>query len=108
MEIKTKFNVEDRLFFLTTDHHILNRSDGDYNKPYVCEGIVDSVRFELRHGNQEIVYGIKVREGGHDGFKWISVNEKWCAPDIVQLGLDVSSRFKVHHITEPKQKKRKK
>ena len=108
MEIKTKFNVGDTLVFLTTNTSFINYSDMDYNKTFVCEGIVESIRFELKHGKQEIVYTVKVRDAARQGNKWIDVDEQWCAPDVVQLGQDVSNRFNVHRLKEPALGKKKK
>jgi hypothetical protein len=107
MEIKTKFDVGDTLVFLTTDTSFMNYSDNDYNKAFVCEGIVESIRFELKHGKQEIVYTVKVRNATRQGHNWIDVNEQWCAPDVVQLGQDVSNRFNVHRLKETVIKKKR-
>jgi len=107
MEIKTKFDVEDTLVFLTTNDAILNGSSGNPNKPFVCEGIVDSIGFEFKHGKPTTVYNVMVRELGRDGYKWVEVDEKWCAPDATQLGLDVTHRFRFHGVKEPLTKKKR-
>jgi hypothetical protein len=110
MEIKTKFNVDDTVFFLTTTDRIMNFGELADNKPYVCEGIVDSFDITYKHEKLVITYAVKVRESrgsGEDGLHWMYVEEDWCAPDIIQLGQNVSNRFRVNFINPLKAKKKK-
>lgn len=111
MDIKTKFSKDDKVFFLTTHPDILLIGENAHNKPYVCEGIVDSIAIAYKHDKLIITYTVKVRSGAYnDGsinYKWVDVQEPWCAPDLVQLGVNVSERFKVN-VLKPETKKRKK
>jgi len=110
MDIKTKFNKDDTVYFLTTTDRILHFGDTKENKPYICEGIVDSIDISYKHGKLVITYAVKVREprgSGEDGLHWMDVQEDWCAPDLVQLGQNVSNRFRVNHMNPKKSKKKK-
>ena len=111
MDIKTRFSVDDTVYFLTTTDRILKFGNKYENKPYVCEGIVTSIDINYRCEKFVITYTVKVRNGkyndGSTNYEWMSVEEDWCAPDLVQLGQNVSNRFKVIH-TNPKKSKKKK
>lgn len=111
MDITTKFNVEDKVFFLTTNTEIVKMGEHAPNRPYICEGIVTSFRTEFKYEKLSIVYTVKVKNGmcsdGSINYKWMEVEEGWLAPDLVQLGQNVSSRFKVNALENPKKKKRR-
>jgi hypothetical protein len=111
MEIKTRFNVEDTVFFLTTTQDILAMGDHPQNKPFVCEGIVTSFRIGYQYEKLVISYTVKVRNGrcndGSINWKWMEVEEGWLAPDLVQLGQNVSNRFRVNALVKENEKKKK-
>ena len=110
MDITTKFNVEDKVYFLTTNHEILNFGEHYANKPYVCEGVVTGLRTEYKNDRLAIIYSIRVNNGrcsdGSTNWKWMDIEEDWCAPDLVQLGQNDSNRFKVNRLPEEKKKKK--
>ena len=107
MDIKTRFDVEDKVFFLTTDDRILNFGKESYNKPYVCEAIVDRVNIDFRDKKLRITYTVKTRDPHADGWRWVDVEEDWCAPDLVQLGQNVTNRFRVNAIENKSEKKKR-
>jgi len=111
MDIKTKFNVDDTVFFLTTTQDIFAMGDHPQNKPFVCEGVVTSFRIGYKYEKLGITYTVKVRNGrcadNSINWKWMEVEEGWLAPDLVQLGQDVSNRFKVNRLVRDGEKKKK-
>lgn len=111
MDIKTRFNVEDKIFFLTTNNDIIRMGDSSSNKPYVCEGIVTGFEINNKYEKMVITYTVKVKNGmcsdGSTNWKWVEVEEPWCAPDLVQLGVNVSERFRVNALPEERKKKKR-
>lgn len=109
MEIGTKFNVNDTVYFLTTTKRILHFGDDNENKPYVCEGVVQSIDVSFRNEKLVIEYVVKARSGryndGSNNYEWMKVQEDWLAPDLTQLGLNVTNRFKTVPLNPHKKKK---
>ena len=111
MDIKTRFSVDDTVYFLTTTDRILHFGDNQENKPYVCEGVVTSIDIEFRHEKLVITYTVKVRSGvyndGRIDYEWMAVDEDWLASDLIQLGQNVSNGFRMVALNPKKAKKKK-
>jgi len=103
MEIKTKYNEGDKVFFLTRDSKYAKGAFNTYLKEgevFACEATVMKIKIKVEHGKIHIHNSLRT----HVAEEWLDLHEDFCAPDIVQLGTDVSNRYRV---ASTKQKKKK-
>jgi hypothetical protein len=103
MEIKTKYNEDDVIFFLTRDSKYAKGAFNTYLKEgevFAVEAVVKKINIKVGDGKIHILNNVKAVVCG----EWLEIHEDFCAPDIVQLGNDVSNRYRV---ASTKQKKKK-
>jgi hypothetical protein len=89
MEIKTKFNIGDNVYFLTSNKkHLDDKCVLNDGEVFVCCAEVIGIKIDVgNEKNLDIEYLV------YDGNKWNKIYEKFCAPDPTQLGLDVTNRY---------------
>ena len=100
MEIKTKFNKGDKVYFLTSNIEYFEKSITRYpNKDeiFICEGKIDAIKIES-HENKEIIIIYLVIICSKNGNVWVEVHENMCSPDTTQLGLDVTNRYNINKL----------
>ena len=94
MEIKTKFNIKDTVYFLTANQDYLDNDERTLKlgEVFVCKGEVGQIdihcNYTETHDNVCSVY-IRVP----NGTKQVQVHEDFCAADPTQLGVDVTNRY---------------
>lgn len=104
MEIKTKYNEGDRVFFLTEESKYARNAFDTYLKTgeiFAIEATVMKINIKIAK-KVTIINSLECDVTG----EWIDVNEDFCAPDMVQLGLDVSNKYRVVTASDKKKKKR--
>lgn len=94
MEIKTRFNTKDIVYFLTTNQDYLDNTEKTLKigEVFVCKGEVGQLEiFCNNNENHDIVCSIYINV--HNGTKMVRVHENFCAPDPTQLGVNVTNRY---------------
>jgi hypothetical protein len=94
MEIKTKFNPKDIVYFLTVIADNLDDSSRTLKKgeAFVCKAEVGDIEITTGYeGKYNIVYSLYIRI--ENGTRQVHIHEDFCAPDPTQLGLDVTNRY---------------
>ncbi len=94
MEVKTKYNPKDIVYFLTESSDYLDDCNRTLKEGevFVCKGEVGHVDIAVHYGNEyDICYNIYIKV--QNGMKQVEVHEDFCAPDPTQLGLNVTNRY---------------
>ena len=104
MEVKTKFNTKETVYFLTNSTDYLDDTDYRLKKGevYVCKGEVCGIKIIGDYnGNYDVIYEIIVMAYGCSKKK-VEIHENFCAPDTTQLGINVTNRY---YLSDNNQKK---
>jgi hypothetical protein len=89
MEIKTKYNIGDHIYFLTwCQDHLDDNAEVNHGDIFVCEAKVMRIKTILDGNEINTTYSVCSARN-----KWDKIDEKFCAPDPTQLGLDVSNKY---------------
>jgi len=90
MEIKTKYNEEEVVYFLTKNTDLCDRDVySKIGEVFICEAIIISISIDVEDGKTEITNHLQTT--GTRAF--IKIDENFCAPDITQLANDVANRY---------------
>lgn len=95
MEIKTRYDVKDTVYFLTTiqSYHDEPEPLLKQGELFVCKAEIGSIDIKANYnGKYDIIYSVYIRISS-GGTRNIKVHEDFCAPNHVQLGLDVQNRY---------------
>ena len=105
MNIKTKYEEGDIIYFLSTNSEDVGSSFDSNLKTgevFICEAVVMKIKITIIN-NIVNIYNVvctSVTDNWHD------IHENFCAPDIVQLGVNVSNNYRV--VAKPKKSKKSK
>lgn len=93
MEIKTKFNTKDVVYFLTSYQDFLdNEKTLKLGEVFVCKGEVEQIDIQYNYNETyNIIYSVRIKV--FNGTKSVQVDENFCAPDPTQLGVNVTNRY---------------
>lgn len=100
MEIITKFDKEDKVYFLTSDTEYHGQGNSWYpntDEIFICEGKVDGIKIQSET-NKEVSIIYLVIVWGKIGNICVEVHENMCSPDTTQLGLDVTNRYNMNKL----------
>lgn len=94
MEIKTKFNTKDIVYFLTANQDYLDNAEKTLKvgEVFVCKGEIGQIDIQCDYiESHDIVYSVYIKV--LNGTKLVRVYEDFCAPDPTQLGVNVTNRY---------------
>lgn len=93
MEIKTKFNIKDIVYFLTTNQDYLDNAEKTLKvgEVFVCKGEIGQIDIQYNNESHDIIYSVYIKVLNET--KLIRVHENFCAPDLTQLGVNVTNRY---------------
>ena len=85
MDIKTKYNINDDVMFLTEHWGEKNSSLYEIGDARIVKGKISSIKFELNsYSDTDIIYTILVRSD-YDNYHDYDINEKFIAKDLKSL-----------------------
>lgn len=94
MEIKTKFNTKDIVYFLTANQDYLDNAEKTLKvgEVFVCKGEVGQLEIQCYNNeSHDIICSVYIRI--LNGTKLVRIHEDYCAPDPTQLGVNVTNRY---------------
>lgn len=94
MEIKTRFNTEDIVYFLTAESDYLDNVEKTLKvgEVFVCKGEVGEIDIKYNNNeNYDIVCSVYIKV--LNGIRQVQIHEDFLAPDPTQLGVNVTNRY---------------
>lgn len=94
MEIKTRFDTKETVYFLTANQDYLDNAQKTLKvgEVFVCKGEIGQIDIQSNYdNNNNIVCSIYIRV--LNGIRLVQVHEDFCAPDPTQLGVNVTNRY---------------